>query len=189
MPTLDGKSGEFELFEDLFQTSLKIHNQLTEDDRINYFHSFMRGDALQTYENINGPTRENLGEQLSGFRRQYLKPQLIATAKYKFQKLVFNPANQKLIDFLDELKKLVNSGIAAHATIEQFLYAKMPPHQKKTKNQAHLETGAYKQIVTHLERELELTGLEAPDELQINTVTHKTANTKTDLHKSMCHQF
>ena len=35
MPTFDGKSEEFELFEDLFPTSLKIHNQLTEDDRIN----------------------------------------------------------------------------------------------------------------------------------------------------------
>ena len=30
MPTFDGKSEKYELFEDLFQTSLKIHNQLTE---------------------------------------------------------------------------------------------------------------------------------------------------------------
>ena len=37
MPTFDGKSEKFELFEDLFQTSLKIHNQLTEEDKINYF--------------------------------------------------------------------------------------------------------------------------------------------------------
>ena len=43
MPTFDGKTEEFELFEDLFQTSLKIHNQLTEEDKINYFHSLMRG--------------------------------------------------------------------------------------------------------------------------------------------------
>ena len=35
MPTFDGKSENFELFEDLFQTSLKIHNQLTEEDKIN----------------------------------------------------------------------------------------------------------------------------------------------------------
>ena len=46
MPTFDGKSEKFQLFEDLFQTSLKIHNQLTEEDKINYFHSLMRGDAL-----------------------------------------------------------------------------------------------------------------------------------------------
>ena len=42
MPMFDGKTEKFELFQDLFQTSLKIHNQLTEDDRINYFHSLMR---------------------------------------------------------------------------------------------------------------------------------------------------
>ena len=47
MPTFDGKSEKFELFEDLFQTNLKIHNQLTEEDKINYFHSLMRADALR----------------------------------------------------------------------------------------------------------------------------------------------
>ena len=60
MPTFDGKSQKFELFEDLLQTRLKIHNQLTEEDRINYFHPLMRGDAFRTYKNINGPTGENL---------------------------------------------------------------------------------------------------------------------------------
>ena len=93
MPTFDGKSEKFELFEDMFQTSLKIHNQLTEEDRINYFHSLMRGEALQTFKNINGPTREKLGELLAVFRTNYVKPQSMATAKHKFQKLVFNPVN------------------------------------------------------------------------------------------------
>ena len=67
--TFDGKSEKIELFEDLFQTSLKIHNQLTEDDRINYFHSLMRGDALQTFKN-NNATRKKLGELLAVFRRK-----------------------------------------------------------------------------------------------------------------------
>ena len=90
MPTFDGTSEEIELFEDLFQTSLKIHNQLTEGDRINYFHSLMRGDALQTFKNINGPTRENLEEILAVFRRKYVKPQSMATAKHKFQETNLN---------------------------------------------------------------------------------------------------
>ena len=123
MPTFDRKYEEFELFEDLFQTSLKIHNQLTEDDRFNYFHSLMRGDALRTNKNLNGPTRENLGEVLAVFRRKYVKPQSMATAKHKFQKLVFEPANEKLVDFLAELQKLAKDGfgIAVHAIIEQFI--------------------------------------------------------------------
>ena len=156
MPTFYGKSEKFELFEDLIQTSLKIHNQLTEEDKKNYFHSLIRGDALQTFKNITSPNRENLGEILTVFRRKYVKPQSIATAKHKFQRLVFNPANQKLIDFLDELQKLAKDafGVAAQAIIEQFIYAKMPPHLKKSINQAHLENGTYEQIVSHFEREL-----------------------------------
>ena len=134
MPTFDGKSEKFELFEDLFQTSLKIHNQLTQEDKINYFHSLMRGDALQTFKNITSLNRENLGEILTVFRRKYVKPQSMVTAKHKFQQLVFNPVNQKLIDFLDELQKLAEDafGVATQAIIEQFIYAKMPPHLKKS---------------------------------------------------------
>ena len=175
MPTFDGKSEKFELFENLFQTSLKIHNQLTEEDKINYFHSLMRGDALQTFKNIGSPNREKLTEILTVFRRKYVKSQSMATAKHKFQQLVFNPANQKLIDFLDELQKFAKDafGVAAQAIIDQFIYAKMPPHLKKSINQAHLENGTYEQIVTHLERELELNSLEYPDETQMNTVMHK----------------
>ena len=175
MPTFDGKSEKFELFEDLFQTSLKIHNQLTEEDKINYFHSLMRGDALQTFKNITSPNRENLAENLTVFRRKYVKPQSMATAKHKFQQLIFNPANQKLIEFLDELQKLAKDtfGDSAQAIIDQFIYAKMPPQLKKTINQAHMVNGTYEQIVTHVERELELNSLEYPDETQMNTVTHK----------------
>ena len=189
MPTFDGKSEKFELFEDLFQTSPKIHNQLTEEDRINYFHSLMKGDALQKYKNNIGPTRENLGEILAVLRRKYVKSQSMATAKHKFQKLVFNPANQKLVGFHDELQKLAKEafGIAAHAIIEQFIYAKMPPHLKKSINQALPENGTNEQIVKHLEKEFELNCLEAPDELQVNTLSHNTATAIADRTKPTCH--
>ena len=175
MPTFDGKSENIELFEDHFQTSWKIHNQLTEEYKINYFHSLMRGDALQTFKNITSPNRENLGEILTVFRRKYVKPQSMATAKHKLQQLVFNPANQKLIDFLDELRNLANNafGDDVQAIIEQFIYAKMPPNLRKSINQAHLENGTDEQIVTHLERKIELNGLESAVETQMNSVTHK----------------
>ena len=133
--------------------SSKIHNQMTEKDKKN-FHSLMRGDALQTFKNITSPNTENLGEILTVFRRQYVKPQSMATAKRKFQRLVFNPATQKLIDFLDELQILAKDafGVAAQAIIEQYIYAKMPSHLKKSINQAHLGNGTIEQIVMHLER-------------------------------------
>ena len=159
MPRFEGKSEKFELFENLFKKSFKIHNQLTEENKINYFFSLKRGGALQTFKNITSLNRENLGEILIVLRRKYMKPQLMTTAKHKFQRLFFNPANQKFIDFLDELQKLAKDaiGVAAQAFIGQFMHAKMPPHLKKSINQAHLENGTYEQIVSHLERELEET--------------------------------
>ena len=113
----------------------------------------------------------------------------MATAKHKFQRLVFNPANQKLIDFLDELQKLAKDafGVAAQAIIEQFISAKMPPHLKKSINQAHFENGTYEQIVSHLERELELNGLEAPDEMPINTVTQQAPQQNSNKPRPTCH--
>ena len=88
---------------------------------------------LQTLKNITSPNRESLGDILTVFRRKYVKPQSRATAKHKFQRLVFNPANQKLFDFLDELQKLAKDAFrpAAQEIIEQIIYAKMPPHLKK----------------------------------------------------------
>ena len=135
----------------------------------------MRGDALQTFKNITSPNRENLGNFLTVFPRKDVKPQSMATAKRKFQPLAFNPANKKLIDFLDERQKLAKDvfGVAVHAIIEQFIYVKMRPHLKKSINQVHLENGTYEEIVSHLEKELELSGLEAPGELQIISVTQQ----------------
>ena len=189
MPTFDGKSEKFELFEDLFQTCLKIHNQLTEEDKIFYFPSLMHGDALQTFKNITSPNRENLGEVLTVFRRKYVKLQSMDTAKHKFQRVVFNPAKQKLIDFLDELQELAKNafGVAAQGIIEQFIYAKMPTHLKKSINQAHSENGTNEQIVSHLERELELNGLEAPDEMQRNTVTQQAPQQNSEKFKPTRH--
>ena len=113
----------------------------------------------------------------------------MTTAKHKFQKLVFNPANHKLVEFLDELQKLANDafGIAAHDIIEQFVYAKTLPHLKKLTNQADLENGTSEQIVSQLDKELEPDGLEVPDELQINTVTQKATQQDTEKPRPTCH--
>ena len=73
----------------------------------------------------------------------------MAAAKHKFQRLLINPAKQKLIDFLEELENILKDAIvpvAAQAIIEQFIYAS---HQfiihsyaslKTSINQAHIWT-------------------------------------------------
>ena len=74
--------------------------------------------------------------------------------------------------------------IAAQAVIQQFIYADMPPHLMISINQAHSENGTHEQIVSHLEKELELNGLEA----QINAVTQQATQRNSDKHKPTCHR-
>ena len=130
-----------------------------------------------------------MGEILTEFRRKNMKRQSMAAAKHKLQRLVFNLENQNLFELLDERQKTAKDAfrVVAQEIIEQFIYAKMPPHLKKLFNQAYLENGTYEQIVSHLERELELNGLEAPDELQINTVTQQTTQQNSEKPKPTRH--
>ena len=115
MPTFDEKSEKIELFEDFFQTSVKILHQLTKDHRINYFHSLIMGVALQTFKSINGPTTKNLGKFLAFFRRKCLKLEPMTTMKHKFQTFDFHLAKQKLVDFLDEYDNLAKEAIVIAA--------------------------------------------------------------------------
>ena len=165
MPTFDGKNEKFELFEDLFQTSLKVHPQITEQEKIHYFHSLLRGDALQTFRNMTETTKTNLNDIIAGFRRRYVKTQSIATARCKWENLTFDPANQTFQDFLENYQKLAQEAYADDAPrfIETSFYAKMPIHLKRVLNQARLETASYETMVQHLEREMELNGLANPE--------------------------
>ena len=53
MPNLDTKFESIDSFEDSVETSLKIQNQLFEDDKIQKFLTLMRNDSLQTLKILN----------------------------------------------------------------------------------------------------------------------------------------
>ena len=103
--TFDGKNEKFELFEDLFHTMIKMQPTMTEQMKINHFHSLLRKGALQTFRNINLINRQTLEDVLVIFRRKYVKPESQATAKHKWHRLTFDPNTMKLPDFLEELNQ------------------------------------------------------------------------------------
>ena len=113
--TFDGKSEKFELFEDLFHTMIKMQPEMTEQMKINHFHSLLRKNALQTFRNINSTNRQTLEEVLVIFRRKYVKPESQATAKQKWHRLVFDPNTMKLPDFLEELNQGAEKAFGDHA--------------------------------------------------------------------------
>ena len=79
----------------------------------------------------------------------------------------------KLPDFLEELNQGAEKAFGENAQhmIDSLFYAKLPPKLKRSVNMARLENGTYEEIVTHLERELELNGLEDSHDLPITTMS------------------
>ena len=188
----DGKNEKFELFEDLLQTMLKMQPEMTEAMRINHFHAHLRKEALQTFRNMSASNKKTLDYVLIVFRRKYVKPESQATAKHKWQKLTFDPNTESLPEFLEELNECAERAFGENTQhmIDSLLYAKLPPHLKQSLNLAYLENGTYDQTVAHLERELELNGLENDGELTIPTMTAVPPNDNqlnTEQTKVVCH--
>ena len=178
--TFDGKTEKFELFEDLFHTMIKMQPSMTEQMKINHFHSLLRKGALQTFRNINSIYRQTLEDVLVIFRRNYVRPESQATAKHKWHRLIFDPNTMKLPDFLEELNQGADKafGENAKSMIDSLLYAKLPPKLKRSVNMARLENGTYEEIVAHLEREVELNALEESDDLPIATMASSSGKTR-----------
>ena len=126
--SLTENSTNFELFEDCFWLNPNLRNQLTVDNRINYFYFFMRRDALHTFKFINSLNWESLVEFLAFVLKKYVKSQSTLTAKMKIQKLIFKSENRKVIDLRYGFQKRSKNalGRAAHAMIEQFKNSRKP---------------------------------------------------------------
>ena len=185
LPVFDGKSEKFELFEDLFRNNMKMYPHLTEIQKINYFHSLLRGNALQAYCNLDDTKKGNLEEVITAFKRRFGDFQSSAKARCEWDALHFDPTKQKFHEFLDALQKTAKEAFGSETQkfIDKAIYAKMPDHVKKILNRAYLEDKPYNDIVLHLEREMRLNGLGAPDEttlVPLNTVDAVVTDDKKD---------
>ena len=121
----------------------------------------------------------SLEDIISTFRRRYVCPQSVATARCKCEQLHFDSSGQKFQDFLEQYQMLAQEahGDDTPKFIETSFYAKMPPHLKRVLNQARLDTETYDTMVQHLEREMELNGLSDP-----------TDNNVTGIHQIDAHE-
>ena len=161
---------------------------MTEAMKINH----LRKEALQTFRSISALNKKTLDDVLIVFRRKYVKPESQATAKHKWHKLTFDPNTKSLPNFLEELNECAEKAFGDNAQhmIDSLLYAKLPPHLKRSLNLAYLENGTYDQIVAHLERELELSSLENDGELKIPLMAAVPPNDNqqnTEQTKVVCH--
>ena len=171
---------------------LKMEPEMTEAMTINHFHAHLRKEALQTFRNIIASNKKTLGDVLIVFRRRYVKPKSQATAKHKWHKVTFDPNTKSQSDFLEELNECVEKAFGDNAQhmMESLLYTKLPPHLNRSLNLAYLENGTHDEIVAHLEKELELSGLENDGEMTVPKMTASPPNDhqqNSEQTKSLCH--
>ena len=129
--------------------------------------------ALQTFRIINTASRPTLEGILAVFCRKYVKPEMQPTAKHKWHRLVFDPNTMKLPDFLEGINQGAEQpfGENAQELTDSLFYAKLPPNQERSVNMTRLENATYEEVVAHLERELELNGLEESDDIPVPTIS------------------
>ena len=106
LPTFDGKSEKFELFEDLFRNNIKMYPHLTEIQKINYFHSLLRGDALQAFCNIEDTKKDSLDEIMTIFKRRFGDYLSMAKARCEWDALKFDLRTRNSTNFWTYFKKL-----------------------------------------------------------------------------------
>ena len=68
----EGKNEKFELFGDLFHTTLRMQPEMTEAMKINHFNAHLRKEALQTFGNISASNDKTLDNVLIVFRLKYV---------------------------------------------------------------------------------------------------------------------
>ena len=136
--TFDGQSEKFELFEDLFYTMIKMQPYMSEQMKINHFHSLLRKNALQTFKNTSTANRQTFEVVLVIFRQSYVMPESQATAKNNWHRLVFDTNTMKLPNFLEEFNKGAVKAFRDNTQkmINSLLYAKLPPKLKRSVNLA-----------------------------------------------------
>ena len=169
IPVFVGKPKNSNCSKTYSQNKIRKYPHLTEIQKINYFHPLLRGNALQAYCNLEDAKKDNLEEVITAFKRRFGDFQSSAKARCEWDSLQFDPTKQKLHDFLDVLQKTGKEafGPEAQRFIDKSIYAKLPDHVKNVFNRAYLEHKPYNDIDLHLEREMRLNGVGAPEETSL----------------------
>ena len=129
VPLFRGNREKYNEFEHLLKNHLRPHmNKLTEEQKLNYFQSLLRDEAIEFWQTLKITTETTLSEILQAFNKEYAKEDLREVSKYKFDQMRYDPTKESFADFLTKYKKLAKQayGDKANEFTETFLFAKLP---------------------------------------------------------------
>ena len=104
LPVFDGKSDKFDRFEDLFRNNIKKYHHLTEIQKIDNFHSLLRGNNLQAYCNLGDTRKDILEEVIMAFKRRFGVFQSSTKTRCEWDALHTHPRNKTCTNSLTFFK-------------------------------------------------------------------------------------
>ena len=129
VPLFRGNREKYNEFEHLLKNHLRPHmHKLTEEQKLNYFQSLLRDDAIEFWQTLKITTETTLTDILQAFSKEYAKEDLKEVSKYKFDQMRYDPTTESFADFLTKFKKLAKQayGEKANDIAETFSFAKLP---------------------------------------------------------------
>ena len=129
VPLFKGNRDKYNEFEHLLLNHLRPHaHKLTEEQKLNYFQSLLRDDAIEFWLTLTITTESTLKDILAAFKKEYAKEELSEVSKFKFDQLRYDPTTESFSKFLANYKKVAKEayGEKAQGIVQTFLFAKLP---------------------------------------------------------------
>ena len=129
MPLFHGNREKLNEFEHLLSNHLHLHlNNITEEQKLNYFQSLLRDEAIEFWQILGITTETTLKCVLDAFREEYAKDDLKEVSKFTFDQMRFHPTVDSFTNLLSNFKKTAKQafGDKTNEIAETFLFPKLP---------------------------------------------------------------
>ena len=155
VPNFKGQKEKYNEFEHLLLNHLRpIANKLTEEEKIHFFQSLLREDAIEFWQTVQVTSTTTLSDVLAIFRKEFAQEDMKEVARYKWNEAKYDPTTETFSEFLKNLKKTAKQafGHSADQCIQMFLFGKLPVEIQQELTMANKEDASPDEIKTYLQR-------------------------------------
>ena len=155
VPNFRGSKDKYNEFEHLLLNHFRpIANKITEEDKIHFFQSLLRDEAIDFWQTITINPTTTLQDVLQLLRKEFAKEDMREVARYKWNEAKYDPTTQTFGDFLKNLEKIAKQayGDEADKCIKMFLFGKLPIEIQQELTMANKEDSSPEEIKTYLLR-------------------------------------
>ena len=178
VPNFRGSKDKYNEFEHILLNHFRpIANKITEEDKIHFFQSLLRDEAIDFWQTITINPTTTIQDVLQLFRKEFAKEDMREVARYKWNEAKYDPTTQTFGDFLKNLKKIAKQayGEEADRCIKMFLFGKIPVEIQQEQTIANKEDSSPEEIKTYLLRKYQYQNV-----LQQPAATYQPFNQMSD---------